>query len=149
MPVDISTVKSRRHPRRVIQAPPSETTSESDSDGSVDDTIDEVSPPDVEPGIKINDNPTFALITLPPGITVSSYSAVVRHLEQSRFIFDAFRNVFGISSCCICFYWLSGWKHSSGFPKRITNRGGASILHYDEREGILRSLDEDGRTFSG
>ena len=107
MPIGLSTIKSRRLQSRFLQAHLPETTSE--SEGSVEDSVDERRPPDVEPGVEVEDDITIPLITLPPGIQVSSYSAVVRHLKQSKFIFDAFHNKFGMTSYCICSYWLRGW----------------------------------------
>ena len=92
MSVNRQTTKSRRLLSSLIQTSLLETSSE--SEGSVADIIDEGTS-SVEPEVQVDSDTTIPSVTLPPGIEVSSYSAIVRHLKQSKFLFDAFHEKFG------------------------------------------------------
>ena len=98
MSVDLRTTNKRR---RLERPPPPETTSESEENTT------EGSPADVELEAEVDDVTNLPSITLPPGVKVNSYLAVVGHFEQSKFIFDAFKNKFRMTSCCISILLLA------------------------------------------
>ena len=95
MAIKLSTNRNRRLLSRFIQERTPDSPSESDDD-SVGETFEKVSAPDEELGVNVDEDTTFPFVTLPPGVKVSSYSTIVRHLRQSKFILDAFRKKFGI-----------------------------------------------------
>jgi hypothetical protein len=93
MPADLPTTKRGRPLAKFHQARPL-----SESSATVEDTIDEDSPPDVEPEVEMEDVISIPSFELPPGRKVASYSEIAHHLKQSKFIFDAFQNTFSMIS---------------------------------------------------
>ena len=87
------STRSRRLPPTFLNLPQPETNSESE-ESIVEDL--EVGPEVTSQDIEIPP------VNLPPGVEVTSYSAMVHHLKQSRFIFDAFQNKFSMIPYCTC-----------------------------------------------